>query len=91
MTSFFIGVKSALVETLAVLMLVLKLSEGIRQNQGFRLFSDNWFSTLDLMVQLKAMGVFSHKSSTKFHANHLKGCPIASDKNIEKLRSRILQ
>ena len=84
MTSFFIGVKSALVGTLAVLMLALKLSEGIRQNQGFRLFSDNWFSTLDLMVQLKAMGIFSHKPSTTFHTNHLKECPIASDKNIEK-------
>ena len=61
--------------------IVLKLSEGIPRNQGFRLFFDNWFSTLDLMVQLKSIGILS---TATFRTNRLKGCPIASDKELKK-------
>ena len=61
--------------------IVLKLSEGIPRNQGFRLFFDHWFSTLDLMVQLKSIGILS---TATFRTNHLKGCPIASDKELKK-------
>ena len=60
--------------------IVLKLSEGIPRNQGFRLFFDNWFSALDLMVQLKSIGILS----TTFRTNRLKGCPVASDKELKK-------
>ena len=61
--------------------IALKLSEGIPRNQGFRLFFDNWFSTLDLMVQLKSIGILS---TATFRTNRLKGCPIASDKELKK-------
>ena len=61
--------------------IVLKLSEGISQNQGFRLFFDKWFSTLDLIVQLKSIGILS---TATFRTNFLKGCPIASGKELKK-------
>ena len=60
---------------------MLKLSEEIPRNQRFKLFFDNWFSTLDLMVRLKSIGVLS---TTAFRTDRLKGCPIASDKELKK-------
>ena len=69
--------------------IVLKLSEGIPRNQGFRLFFDNWFSTLDLMVQLKSIGILS---TATFRTNRLKGCLIyCFRQGIEKGRLRILR
>ena len=65
MTSFFIAVK---------------LSDRIPRNQGFRIFFDNWFSTLDLILQLKAMGTLS---TATFCTNCLKGYPIASHKELK--------
>ena len=49
---------------------MLKLSEGIPRNQRFRLFFDNWFSALDLMVYLKSIGILS---TAAFRTNRLKG------------------
>ena len=60
---------------------MLKLSEGIPRNQGLRLFFDNWFSTLDLMIQFKSIAILS---TATFRRNRLKGCPIASDKELKK-------
>ena len=50
------GKNSAGVNSCSADAIVLKLSEGIPRNQGFRFFFDNWFSTLDLMVQFKSKG-----------------------------------
>ena len=60
---------------------MLKLSEGIPRNQRFRLFFDNWFSALDLMIYLKSIGILS---TAAFRTNRLKGCPITSDKELKK-------
>ena len=57
------------------------------RNQGFRLFFDNWFPTLDLIVQLKSIRILS---TATFCTNRLKVCPIASNKELKKKeRSRI--
>ena len=69
------GVKTALVETCRADAIVMKLSEVTPRNQRFRFFFGNWFSTLDLMVQPKAMGILC---TATFRTNRLKGCPIAS-------------
>ena len=60
---------------------VFKLSEGLPRNQGFRLFFNNGFSTLDLMVQLKSIRILS---TATFRTNRLKVCLIASDKELKK-------
>ena len=52
--------------------IVLKLSDRIPRNQGFRIFFDNWFSTLDLMVQLKAMGTLIWKGIQLLHTRSWK-------------------
>lgn len=61
--------------------IVLKLAEGIPKHKGYRLFFDNWFSTLHLMLKLKSSGIFT---TATFRTNRLKGCPLASDKELKK-------
>ena len=61
--------------------IILKLSERIPKNKGYCLFLDNWFSTFDLMLQLKSSGI---SATATFHTNCLKGCPFASDKELKK-------
>ena len=61
--------------------IVFKLSERIPKNKGYRLFFDNWFSTCNLMLQLKSSGIFT---TATFRTNHLKGCPLTSDKELKK-------
>ena len=70
------GVETVLVETLVVLRLIML----IPRNRGSKLVFENWFSTLNLMVQLKIMGILSTATCCK---NHLKGCPLPSDKELK--------
>ena len=60
--------------------IVLKLSERIPKNEGYRLFFDNWFSPFNLL-QLKSSGIFT---KAIFCTNRLKRCPLASDKELKK-------
>ena len=53
--------------------IILKLSERIQKNKGYRLFFDTWFSTCNLMLQLKSSGIFT---TATFLTKHLKGCPL---------------
>ena len=51
------------------------------KNKGYGLFFDNWFSTFELMLQLKSSGIY--KTAT-FRTKRLKGCPLISDKEFKK-------
>ena len=61
--------------------IVLKLSERILKNKGYRLFFDNWFSTFGLMLQLKSSGILT---TATFRISHSKGYPLTSDKELKK-------
>ena len=60
-------------------VIILKLSEEIPQNRGFRRFFDNWFSTSVLMVQIKTMGILR---TATLRTKHVKQRPLPSDKEL---------
>ena len=61
--------------------IVLKLSKDIPKNEGFQLYFDNWFSTMELMFALKSFGIFS---TATFRTNRLNGCPLSTEKELKK-------
>ena len=61
--------------------IVLKLSKDTPKNEGFQLYFDNWFSTMELMFALKSFGIFS---SATFRTNCLNGCPLSTEKELKK-------
>ena len=61
--------------------IVLKLSKDIPKNEGFQLYFDNWFSTMELMLALKSFGIFS---TATFSTNRLNACPLSTEKDLKK-------
>ena len=61
--------------------IVLKFSKDIPKNEGFQLYFDNWFSTMELMHALKSFGIFS---TATFRANRLNGCPLSNKKELKE-------
>ena len=61
--------------------IVLKLSKYIRKNEGFQLYFDNWFSTMELMLALKSLGIFS---TATFRTNRLNGFPLPTENELKK-------
>ena len=61
--------------------IVLKLSKDILKNEGFQLYFDNWFSTMELILSLKSFGIFS---TATFRTNRLNGCPLSTEKDLKK-------
>ena len=56
------------------------LLEEIPMNQNYRVFFDNWFSTLPLLIKLHSMGILS---TAKLRSNRVVGCPLMSDKGLK--------
>ena len=83
MYDFFIytGSKSAGTEKCGAESVVLRLAENIPKHQGYRLFFDNWFSTLELMIKLQSMGILA---TATFRCNRLANCPLKTEKDLEK-------
>ncbi|KAK2708745.1 piggyBac transposable element-derived protein 3-like [Artemia franciscana] len=61
---------------------VLRLARGIPKHKNYKLFFDNWFSSLDLAQTLSDQGILTLAT---VRANRLKGCALESD---SKLKSR---
>ena len=56
-----------------------QLLEEIPKNQNYRVFFDNWFSTLPLLIKLHSMGILS---AATLRSNRIVGCPLMSDKDL---------
>ena len=80
---FFIygGKNDNSVNPLTAKYIVLRLSKYIPKNEGFQLYVDNWFSTMELMLALKSFGIFS---TATFRTNRLNGCPFLTKKDLKK-------
>ena len=63
---------------------VLRLARGIPKHKNYKLFFDNWFSSLDLAQTLSDQGILTLAT---VRANRLKGCALESDSKL-KARGR---
>ena len=59
---------------------VLGLVEEIPKNQNYRVFFNNRFSTLPLLIKLQSMGILS--TATCF-SNRVAACTLMSDKDLK--------
>jgi len=60
--------------------IVIRLSEIIPKNQNFKLSFDNWFTSYNLVVNLKSHGILSVGT---VRTNRLSGCQFELDKNLK--------
>lgn len=60
---------------------VAKLCEHLPTHKHHKLFFDNWFTTLDLIQYLKKNGILAVGT---IRANRTAGCPVMSNKDLEK-------
>ena len=61
---------------------VARLCQDLPGHQNFKVFFDNWFTTLDLLHYLKAEGILAVGT---IRANRLQQCPIDTSKDLQKL------
>lgn len=61
--------------------IVLHLSKTIPENQNFKLFFDNWFTSVSLMIALKQRGILAVGT---IRANRIKNCELKSEKELQK-------
>ena len=64
---------------------VAKLCESLPTNAGHKLFFDNSFSTLDLMLYLQQKGILACGT---IRVNRLKKCPLKKTKELQSNGSR---
>ena len=50
------------------------------KHKDFRIFFDNWFSTLQLLNELKTMGILG---TGTFRNNRIGKCPLLSEKELK--------
>ena len=60
---------------------VAKLCVELPRQVGNKVFFDNWFTTLDLMIYLKKEGLLAVGT---IRSNCLQGCPWLSNKDLQK-------
>lgn len=60
---------------------VLRLCETLPKNQNYKLFFDNWFSSLALCIKLKETGILA---TGTLRTDRLKKCPLPSDNVLMK-------
>ena len=68
-------------EKCTVEYVVLRLCETLPRQQNYKVFFDNWFSTLLLLIKLKERGFFA---TATLRADRLKGGPLPNDKVLVK-------
>lgn len=61
--------------------IVMRLSEIIPKNKNFKLSFDNWFTSYNLLVNLKSHGILGVGT---VRSNRLSGCQFELDKNLKK-------
>ena len=60
---------------------VMKLLETLPKGENYKLFFDNWFCTLDLLLQLKEM---KKLTTATIRVDHIKGCPLVPEKDLKE-------
>ena len=60
---------------------VAKLCQNLPSHKNHKLFFDNWFSTLELMLHLKNKGILAVGT---IRLNRLAGCSVSSNKDLDK-------
>ena len=60
---------------------VVKLCEHLPREKNYKIFADNFFSSVPLVIRLKEMGI--HYVGT-VRANRLKGCILEEEKSMKK-------
>ena len=60
---------------------VIKLCETFPKNVNHKLFFDNWFTSLDLCLKLKADGILT---TATIRSNRIKKCPLSTEKEFKK-------
>ncbi|XP_065055887.1 piggyBac transposable element-derived protein 2-like isoform X2 [Rhopilema esculentum] len=60
---------------------VAKLCKSLPCHMNHKVFFDNWFSTMELMRYMKNQGLLAVGT---IRANRLQGCPLQSNKDLEK-------
>ena len=60
---------------------VAKLCQNLPNHKNHKLFSDNWFSTLELMIYLKNKRILAVGT---IRLNRLGGCCVSSNKDLQK-------
>ena len=60
---------------------VAKLCVELPKHVGHKVFFDNWFTTLDLIIYLKKEGLLAVGT---IKSNRLQGCPLLSNKDLQK-------
>ena len=61
--------------------IVTRLCEHLHGNIGHKLFFENWFTTIDLLIYLKEIGILAIGT---VWTNCLQGCPLERNKAIER-------
>ena len=65
---------------------VAKLCQNLTIHKNKKLFFNNWFSTLELMLYLKNKGILAVGT---IRLNRLGGCSVSSNKDLQKIWERI--
>ncbi|XP_067641871.1 piggyBac transposable element-derived protein 3-like [Eurosta solidaginis] len=60
---------------------VLYLAQNLPKNKNFKLYFDNWFTSVSLLIALKEMGIFATGTIRK---NRVSSCQLLSDVELKK-------
>jgi len=60
---------------------VLYLAKGLPEDKPFKLYFDNWFTSVSLLIALKEMGIFATGTIRK---NRISNCQLLSDAELKK-------
>ena len=61
---------------------VVKLCETLPKGQNFKVYFDNWFTFLELQIQLHSWGIWTIGT---VRSNRLRGCTLKSEKELRKV------
>ena len=62
--------------------IMLRLLDGLRKGQNYKVFTDNWFTSFSLMCALKEMGILALGT---VRISRLPGCSLKTDQVMKKL------
>ena len=60
---------------------VLYLAKGLPKDKNFKLYFDNWFTSVSLLISLKEMGIFATRTVRR---NRIRNCELLSDAELKK-------
>ena len=60
---------------------VMKLLETLPKGENYKLFFDNWFCNLDLLLQIKQMKILT---TATIRMDGIKVCPLVAVKDLRK-------